>query len=72
MTEQFQWRRVADAWPPNGMVVDTKIDDEQGTRNEQPLRRDGLLWFVPDGSMYVYYKPTHWRQRKEWNAPKAA
>jgi membrane protein implicated in regulation of membrane protease activity len=19
------------------------------------------LWFFPDGSIYVYYEPTHWR-----------
>lgn len=22
---------------------------------------DKNLWFLPDGSMYVYYTPTHWR-----------
>lgn len=48
---------------PNGVTVDTKIDDERGLRNEQPLRRDGNLWWIPDGSMYVYYTPTHFRMR---------
>lgn len=47
--------------PTEGLVVDTRIDDEQGIRNEQPLKRIGNLWFHPDGSMYVYYTPTHWR-----------
>lgn len=46
---------------PNGQTVMTKIDDGNGLRNEQALRRSGNLWFVPDGSMYVYYQPTHWR-----------
>ena len=47
--------------PENGEVVMTKIDDEKGERNEQPLKRSDNLWFFPDGSMYVYYTPTHWK-----------
>jgi len=45
---------------PEGIVVKTKIHDENGSRNEQNLKRSGNLWFIPDGSMYVYYRPTHW------------
>ena len=48
--------------PQNGLVVMTKIDDADGCRNEQRLFRRGRLWFVHDGSMYVYYTPTHWRE----------
>lgn len=55
------WHRVQTIVPTNGVVVETKIDDEQGVRNEQPLKRQGKIWFYPDGSMYVYYTPTHWR-----------
>lgn len=51
--------------PPVGMVVDTKIDDKQGCRNVTTLKRNDRLWFLPDGSMYVYYTPTHWRQCRE-------
>lgn len=47
--------------PPNGKVVDTLICDGHGVRNEQKLKRKDNLWFLPDGSMYVYYSPTHWR-----------
>lgn len=47
---------------PEGVVVETKIHDNFGCRNVQLLCRRGRLWFVPDGSMYVYYQPTHWRQ----------
>jgi hypothetical protein len=47
---------------PEGVAVMTKIDDENGARNEQSLRRNGSMWFVPDGSMYVYYRPTHWAE----------
>lgn len=45
---------------PEGVVVMTKIDDAAGPRHEQPLVRQGSLWFFPDRSMYVYYQPTHW------------
>jgi hypothetical protein len=44
---------------PDGEVVLTKIDDENGERNVQKLRRRGNLWFTPDDKMYVYYTPTH-------------
>jgi hypothetical protein len=56
------WIAVAEQLPPDGAVVLTKIDDAKGARNEQPLKRVGRLWFVPDGAMYVYYEPTHWRE----------
>jgi hypothetical protein len=54
-----EWQKIGNA--PVGPVVWTKIDDDKGTRNEAPLFKSGNLWFVPDGSMYVYYGPTHWR-----------
>ena len=53
------WRTIDSA--PEGVEVMTKIDDEHGVRNEQSLKRRGNLWFLSDGSMYVYYWPTHWR-----------
>lgn len=55
------WNSVSRELPPDGVIVDTKIDDHEGARNHQTLKRRGGLWFVPDGSMYVYYTPTHWR-----------
>ena len=61
-----EWNRCDHVDPPVGQVVDTKIDDEHGCRNEQPLKRTesgGKLWFFPDESMCVYYTPTHWRSR---------
>ncbi len=55
------WQTIDTA--PNGRVVRTKIDEgRSGARNQQALRRSGNLWFVPDGSMYVYYRPTHWHE----------
>ena len=57
--EMSDWMPIASA--PKDTVVMTKIDDEKGVRNEQTLKLIGRLWFYPDGSMYVYYTPTHWR-----------
>lgn len=54
------WIETAKELPPDGEVVKTKISDEKGDRNECELQLRGCLWFVPDGSMYVYYSPTHW------------
>lgn len=60
------WQSIDTA--PEGVPVMTKIDDTNGPRNEQVLvkrtRIPGetrpMFWFE-DGSMYVYYDPTHWR-----------
>lgn len=41
--------------------VETMIWDEKGARNLAVLIKDKGLWWTPDMSMYVYYKPTHWR-----------
>lgn len=55
----------ADTAPLNRAVW-TKIEDDYGERNVQLLvrrQRDPTcqsLWWVSDGSMYVYYTPTHW------------
>lgn len=54
----MNWQPIETA--PNLVEVVTKIDDDNGCRNIQNLTRRGNLWFVPDMSMYVYYRPTHW------------
>lgn len=59
------WRPIETAPAPEGVVVWTKIDDADGPRNIQQLRRQGRLWFLGDGSMYVYYTPTHWKPLKD-------
>ena len=56
-----EWQAVSSWSPKNYEVVETKIDDRLGCRNETKLYRQGNLWFIPDGSMYVYYTPTHWK-----------
>lgn len=58
------WRSINTA--PEGILVWTKIDDADGPRNIQQLRRQGRLWFFGHGSpMYVYYTPTHWKPLKD-------
>lgn len=61
-----EWRSIETA--PEGVVIETKIDDHHGVRNVQELYRHARLWWTPDGAMYVYYQPTHWRFRP-WTAP---
>lgn len=56
------WIATAEKLPPKGKVVNTKIDDERGVRNEQKLYFSNNLWWFADGSMYVYYTPTHWSE----------
>lgn len=63
----MSWVSIKTSLPVDGVVVETKIDpgDGSGIRNQQQLKRQGRLWFFPDGSMYVYYTPTHWRAKEE-------
>lgn len=59
-----EWQPIETA--PQNQEVWTKIDDENGVRNEAKLTRHGTLWFTePTGGMYVYYAPTHWRISQE-------
>ena len=55
------WYRTSNVLPEDGEIVDTKIDDGRECRNEQCLKYSHNLWWIPDGSMYVYYNPTHWK-----------
>lgn len=58
------WRPASEA--PEGVVVETMIDDGNAPpRNFASLKRSGRLWFLPDGSMYVYYTPTHFKPISE-------
>lgn len=55
------WIRTSIRVPPEGELVDTKIDDISGPRNERRMTRRGQLWFPKGESMYAYFTPTHWR-----------
>ncbi len=59
-----KWTPTADTLPPEGVLVETKIDDGRECRNEGKLRRYDNLWFLPGRFVYVYYEPTHWRTTK--------
>jgi len=67
-TAPLNWISCQVSLPDVDQVVMTKIDDQKGCCNVQALKRQQRspdtrsLWFVPDGSMYVYYEPTHWQK----------
>ncbi len=56
----MNWTRTDQELPPEGKAVDTISPGGQETQ----LKRTGKLWFYPDGSMYVYYTPEFWKERK--------
>lgn len=58
-----EWVPISEELPPQDKEVMMKIHDEDGSRNEAPIKRHGSMFFLPDFSMYVYYKPTHWLKK---------
>lgn len=56
----MNWKLIQSSIVPENVILNTKIDDSQGCRNEQKLIKIGNLWWTTDKSMYIYYKPTHW------------
>lgn len=61
MSQTIEWISVSEEKPPQNTVVDTKVDDKDGIRNEQKLQLKSRMWWHPDGSIFVYYTPTHWK-----------
>lgn len=59
------WNDSSEFLPPQGIVVETKIDDNGDIRNETDLVYSNGLWWFPGESMHVYYSPTHWRKKEE-------
>lgn len=66
------WQPITKDKPAPGEAVLTKIHDEAGPRNEAALKRgaSGKLWFFADGTMYVYYEPTHYLPNLQEGVPK--
>ena len=60
-----KWIRTDYRLPPEDSLVQTKIDDYDGIRNQQPLRFRRGLWWIRGENVYVYYIPTHWRPFEE-------
>lgn len=58
----YDWKDAKTA--PENVEVMTKIDDREGVRNVQHLKRRGRLWYTPDDVMYVYYTQTHWAPKR--------
>lgn len=57
----MEWTPIKEMLPAEGLLVQTKIDDAIGCRNERPLERHGAGWALPDhSSMRIYHTPTHW------------
>jgi hypothetical protein len=61
MKIEEKWTSVLYKLPTEGVVVQTMISDDDGIRNVAKLKRAKNLWWFADGSMYVYYNPTHWK-----------
>lgn len=59
--DERSWTRTDYRLPTEGQVVETISPNG----NPQTLKREGSLWFVPDGHMYVYYTPHFWRPLPE-------
>ena len=59
----MDWIKLEDLYPPEDVVLETKIDDGQKIRNECDLILHEGLFFFADMSMYIYYTPTHWREK---------
>jgi len=55
----MKWILIEFVPPPQGVFIQTKIDDKDGARNFQEMKFEKNLWWTDDG-MYVYWRPTHW------------
>jgi len=53
------WIKVAEGSLPEHQKV-VEVLSPGGERSQ--LRFDSGMWWLPDGSMYVYFTPTHWRE----------
>lgn len=58
------WTLVTETLPPIGQVVEVRTPGG----DTRPLKFD-RMWWLPDGSMYVYFTPTHWRVMQHKGQP---
>lgn len=59
MTDNW-WTRPEDEMPPTGVVVDVISPGGMPAR----LKWQGSLWYLEDGTGYVYWMPAYWRRVK--------
>lgn len=52
------WHMIEHSLPDEGIEVE--VISPGGI--ETTLKRNGRLWFDPDGSMYMYWTPMFWRE----------
>lgn len=57
----LHWTRCEHILPPNGVVVQTKLDEDDGVYIERLAKRHETFWFMTSGAVYMFYTPTHWR-----------
>lgn len=53
----MSWIKTSQSLPPEGKLVETMSSG--GQVQNMFLKKN--LWWVEDGSMYVYYTPAFWR-----------
>lgn len=59
MSRTSKWQPIATA--PEGVEVETKVDDGGCITNLQMLVRVRGRWCLLDRTTYCYFTPTHWR-----------
>lgn len=55
--KEEDWISLKHQLPPNGVIVNTMNSAGQITE----LKHQDRLWFIPDGSVHVYYEPQFWK-----------
>jgi hypothetical protein len=58
-----KWNETSQVKPEMHELVETLCYHD--SPYVQKLIYRGSLWFLPDGSMYVYYTPVFWRSYKK-------
>lgn len=56
-----RWYSCTHQSPPEGVEVLTMVVTPEGESNCRTLLRRRTVWYLPGGTVRVYYKPTHWR-----------
>lgn len=57
------WKFTQTTPAPEGVILDTKYHDDDGCMHKRPMILRDRVWGSPDGELYVYYRPTHWREQ---------
>lgn len=55
----MSWIKTSVGLPTNELIVNTKIDDEKGARNEQPLKKAGQLICLLESGKFTKEQINH-------------